>query len=314
MDVTRRPKQAGEQRLGTGISRLRDRLRQKEKTEKIAYVFMFPYMLFFVVFGLVPVFVGLFVSVTDWGVVGDFNVVGLRNYAKWLRDDHLWKVFLNTLKYTALSVPTITVASLALAVYVNRGMVGSAFSRTTFFAPYVIAVTVTGLLWKWILETDFGVLNYYLMKLGLPAIRWLTSVDWALVALVITKLWWDSGFSMVIFLGGLQNIDVDLYDAARIDGANSWQLVRYVTLPLLRPVISLVVTLSLITCMQGFSTMFVMTQGGPAGSTTTVVYEIYQQSFEQFKMGYGAALSFLLFVAILIFTLIFFKLFPQTVD
>ena len=272
------------------------RLRPQEKSEKTAYLFLLPYLLFFIAFGFIPVFLGFFVSLTDWSVVGDFQWLGLRNYIKWLGDDHLAKVTLNTLRYTLLSVPSVAAVSLALALYVNKKLVGYVFSRIAFFAPYVVAVTVTSLLWKWILETDFGVLNYYLMQLGIPAIPWLSTVRWAMVALVITKLWWDAGFSMVIFLAGLQDIPADLYEAARIDGANGLAPVQvhHVSTSTGR-FTSLVITLNLIMCMQTFSTMFLMTEGGPAGSTTTVVYEIYQQSFAQFKMGYGSALSFLLF-------------------
>lgn len=284
------------------------------KTEKAAYLFLLPYLLFFVAFGLLPVILGFFVSLTDWRIIGDWQWVGLRNYASWLRDTHLLKVTYNTLYYTALSVPAVTVGALAMALFVNRKMTGYVWSRVVFFAPYVIAVTVTSLLWKWILETDFGVLNYYLIQLGLDPIPWLTDVRWAMVAMVITKLWWDAGFSMIVYLAGLQDIPPSLYEAARIDGANGWQLFANITLPLLRPVTSLVITFNLINCMQSFSTMFLMTQGGPAGSTTTIVYEIYDQSFVQFKMGHGAALSFMLFVAILAFTVVLFKLFPEETD
>ncbi len=288
--------------------------RSEEKTEKVAYLFILPYLLFFLAFGFLPVVLGFFVSLTDWRIIGDWNWVGLRNYVTWLQDDHLVKVTFNTLYYTGLGVPSVTVGALVMALYVNRKMTGYVFSRVVFFAPYVIAVTVTSLLWKWILETDFGVLNYYLIQIGLDPIPWLTNVRWAMVAMVITKLWWDAGFSMVIFLAGLQDIPAPLYEAARIDGANNWQLFAHITLPLLRPVTSLVITFNLITCMQSFSTMFLMTEGGPAGSTTTVVYAIYQQSFVQFKMGHGAALSFMLFLAILLFTIVLFKVFPEQVD
>jgi multiple sugar transport system permease protein len=289
-------------------------LHPKERTEKVAYLFMLPYLIFFLAFGLLPVLLGFVVSLTDWRIIGDWNWVGLRNYLNWLRDDHLLKVTYNTLYYTAIGVPAVTAGSLLMALYVNRKLAGYVFSRIVFFAPYVIAVTVTSLLWKWILETDFGVLNYYLMQLGLEPIPWLTNTRWAMIAMVITKLWWDAGFSMVIYLAGLQDIPTSLYEAGRIDGANDWQLFTNITLPLLRPVTSLVITFNLINCMQSFSTMFLMTEGGPAGSTTTLVYAIYQQSFVQFKMGNGAALSFMLFVAILLFSVVLFKLFPEQVD
>jgi ABC-type sugar transport system permease subunit len=301
-------------RLKPTPTRLPNVLRPREKTERAAYLFLLPYLFFFLVFGLLPVVLGCFVSLTDWEIVGAFKWVGLRNYATWLRDDHLWLATINTLRYTLMGVPSVTILSLVLAIYVNKRMIGSTVSRTIFFAPYVISVTVTALLWSWILETDFGVLNYYLMNIGLPAIHWLTDRNWAMVSLIVTKLWWDTGFSLVIFLAGLQDISPELYEAARIDGANSWRQIRHITLPLLRPVMSLVVMLNLINSMQGFSTMFLMTQGGPAGSTTTVVYEIYEQSFNQYKMGYGAALSLLLFLAILALSLIFLRLFPQSVD
>ena len=134
---------------------LRARLRLQEKSENTAYLFLLPYLLFFVAFGFLPVFLGFFVSLTDWSVVGDYQWLGLRNYIKWLGDSHLVKVTLNTLRYTVLSVPSVAAVSLAMALYVNKKLAGYVFSRIVFFAPYVVAVTVTALLWKWILGDRF---------------------------------------------------------------------------------------------------------------------------------------------------------------
>lgn len=207
-------------------------------------------------------------------------------------------------------VPSTVVV--ALALFVHRKMRGTAFARTSFFMPYVLSVTVTSIIWIWLLENQYGLVNLGLAKLGISFIPWLTTREWVMVSIAMTSVWSTAGFFMVILLSGLQDIPAELYDAAHVDGASGWQRVWYVTLPLLRPVLSYVLTMQTIFAMKEFSRMYLMTSGGPAGSSLSIMYHLWRTSFQRFQMGYGAALALLLFAVILVVTIIQRRLFRET--
>ena len=199
-------------------------------------------------------------------------------------------------------MPGVLVLGLMAALYVNNRWPLSSLARVCFFSPYVVSATVIGLVWVWILDTQFGIANHYLGYLGIDNIPWLTSTDWSLYGVGITSIWWDMGLAFVLILAGLQDIPGDMYDAAEIDGATRWQRFRYVTLPMLRPVLSMVITLQLIATLRIFSQVYVMTSGGPASSSTSVLYEIYTVAIRNQKFGLGAAVSMMLFAVILLVT------------
>ena len=255
-----------------------------------------------------PTVWGFYISLTSWGGLSAPRFVGLNNYAEALRSDSFWQSVRNTIYYTLLLVPALTVIGLATAVFVNQKLTGFALSRVFFYSPYVMAVTVTGLLWMWILDKNVGVLNYYLGQL-IPYFRtdkigWLITTEWAMPSIAFTTIWWLVGFQMVILLAGLQDIPSELYEASRIDGATRWQSFWSITLPLLQPTLAFVIITNVIGSLRVFGQMFLMTGGGPAGATTSVVLYIYQSGFQAFRFGYSAAVSFLLFLGILAITLI----------
>ena len=253
-------------------------------------------MVLFVAFTLYPFLNGLLLSFTNNSPLArETRWVGLENYRAILVHDQLFRGSVkNTLLYTVLLVPAQTVVALLLALYVNRKLWAHEISRLVFFAPFVLSVSVVGIVWGWVLDTRYGLLNLLLRSLGLPGnIPWLTNVHWVMPGLTLPSLWWFAGFSMVLFLAGLQDIPAELSEAAQVDGANPRQVLRHVTLPLLRPVAALVVTLALVEAMKAFGLMFFLTDGGPAGASTTVVYDLYL-SFQSLHMGYTSAIGFLL--------------------
>jgi multiple sugar transport system permease protein len=276
-----------------------------------AYLFLAPFFVPFLVFTFGAILFGMYVSFTEWSVVGDPKWVGLANYARALSDPWVPKVWRNTLQYGLTVVPSVTVAALFLALFVNVRWVGYVFARAAFYLPNVLSVTVMALVWVWILEAQFGLLNQYLAMLGIPKIPWLTNPSWVILSIAGATLWWSVGFHMVILLAGLQDIPPDLREAAEIDGASAVQILWRVTIPLLRPVLSLVITLQVIASLRVFSQIYLMTNGGPDGASASVVSYIFQVGFLTYQLGYGAAISMLLFVTILVATLIQRSLFRE---
>ena len=198
----------------------------------------------------------------------------------------------------------MTVLGLAFALFVNQGWPLSTIARTILFTPNVVSATVIGLVWVWVLDTQFGVINHYLGLLGIGPIPWLTSVHWSLIGVSVASIWWDMGLAFILFLAALQEVPSDLYEAAQLDGASRPQRFWHVTLPHIRPTLSMVVTLQLIATMRIFSQVYVMTNGGPAGGSLSVIYYVYQMGVVQFLLGLASAVSTLLFLAILVVTAI----------
>ena len=275
---------------------------QKSPVDWAAYAFVAVFTAPFLVFNIAPILFAAYLSFMKWGIFGPPRYVGLDNYQKALDNDQILISFQNILLYGLTIVPGVLVLGLMAALYVNNRWPLSSVARVCFFSPYVVSATVIGLVWVWILDTQFGIANHYLGYLGIDNIPWLTSTDWSLYGVGITSIWWDMGLAFVLILAGLQDIPGDMYDAAEIDGATRWQRFRYVTLPMLRPVLSMVITLQLIATLRIFSQVYVMTSGGPASSSTSVLYEIYTVAIRNQKFGLGAAVSMMLFAVILLVT------------
>jgi multiple sugar transport system permease protein len=267
-----------------------------------------PFFLPFLIFTLAAIIFGGYVSFTKWGVIGNPEWVGLENFRRALEDPFVPKVWGNTLKYGLIVVPATTIVALMFALFVNQRWWGATIARTVFYAPNVVAVTVIGLVWVWLLDTQFGLINSYLAYVGIGPIPWLTNPVWVLFGIALASIWWDAGFSMVIFLAGLQDIPRELREAAQVDGAGRWQVFRHITLPLLRPSVSLVVTLLIIGTLRVFSQIYIMTNGGPANASSSVILYIYQVGFRKYELGYAAALSLMLFATILIVTVVEMRL------
>jgi multiple sugar transport system permease protein len=257
---------------------------------------------------VVPIIFGGYVSLTEWGIVGDPKWVGLDNFKRAFSDPWVPKIWGNTLRYGLIVVPGVTVVGLLCALYVNQRRPGHTFARVAFYAPHVVSVTVIGLVWVWMLDTQFGLVNQYLGGLGVPNIPWLTNPAWALFGVGIAAIWWEAGFCMVILLAGLQDIPRELREAAAVDGANGWSAFWRIVLPLLRPALSLVLTIEVIGTLRVFSLIYVMTNGGPAGASASVISYVYEMGFSKYQLGYAAALSTMLFVTILIVTFVELKI------
>jgi multiple sugar transport system permease protein len=267
-------------------------------------LFVLPFIVAFVLFRLGPVVAGFFISLTEWNIVGEPKFIGLGNYAHLARDPIFWTAMRNTLYFVAMSVPLLIVLGLALALLYNQPFKSAVVGRVVTFAPYVMMPTVIGLLWKWIYDTRFGLLNYYLVRIHLPAIPWLTDVNFAMPSVVLATLWWNLGYTMVIFLAGLQDIPEELYEAARIDGATRWGCFRHVTLPLLKPTTFFICVITLINSFQVFDQVFVMTNGGPLRRTLTLVQYLYETGFQQYQLGYASAIAYVLFIVLMALALL----------
>jgi multiple sugar transport system permease protein len=270
----------------------------------VGYVFVAFFALPFFIFNIMPVLFGTYVSFTEWSIIGAPQWVGLENYRAAFDDEWVAVAFTNVLLYGTVIVPGVTGLGLLFALFVNQGYPLSSLARTLFFAPNVVSATVIGLVWVWLLDTQFGLINQYLGYLGADAVPWLTSTDWSLVGVSIASIWWDLGLAFVLFLAALQDIPADLTEAATVDGANRVQRFWFVILPHIRPVISMVVTLQLISTLRIFSQVYVMTNGGPAGSSSSPIYYIYSVAIVRNLFGYASAIAMMLFVAILAVTLV----------
>lgn len=276
----------------------------EERTDWIGYVFVAFFTVPFLLFNIGPILFGAYIAFTKWGIFGKPKWVGLQNFRDAFNDEFVAIAFKNTVLYGLIIVPCVVVIGLAFALYVHQRWPLSALARTLFFSPYVVSATVIGLVWVWMLDTQFGLINHYLGYLGIPDVPWLTNTSWSLIGVSIASVWWDLGLAFVLFLAALQDVPRELYEAAEVDGANRWQRLRLVVLPQLRPVISLVITLQMISSLRIFSQVYVMTNGGPASSSSSVIHYIYTTAIQRQLFGYASAVSMLLFLMIVAITII----------
>ncbi|TPN09900.1 sugar ABC transporter permease [Mesorhizobium sp. B2-3-3] len=277
---------------------------ERHQTDQAGYVLIAFFAVPFFLFNILPVLFGVYVSFTRWSIVGSPKWVGFSNYATAFKDQWVAEAFRNVFLYGLIIVPSVTVLGLLFALFVNKGYPLSGLARTLFFAPTVVSATVIGLVWVWMLDTQYGLINYYLSFLGFDDVPWLTSTRWSLVGVSIASVWWDLGLAFVLFLAALQDIPGEIIDAARVDGAGRWQRFRHVILPHLRPVVSMIVTLQLIATLRIFSQVYVMTNGGPASSSSSPIHYIYNLAIVRNLFGYAAAVSLLLFALILAITVV----------
>lgn len=277
---------------------------EREQVQWVGYLFVAAFALPFVLFNILPVIFGAYVAFTEWNIFGPPNWVGAQNFRDAWTDEWVWIAFQNVIVYAAVIVPSVTVLALTFALYVNRGYPLAGLARTLFFSPNVVSATVIGMVWVWMLDTNFGLINHYLGYLGISPISWLTSTTWSKFGVSIASVWWDLGLAFVLILAALQDIPRDLLEAARVDGASAFGRLRFVILPHLRPVLSMVVTLQLISTLRIFSQIYVMTNGAPAGSSSSPILYIYQTAITRNLYGYASALSVLLFFVILGITLV----------
>jgi multiple sugar transport system permease protein len=288
----------------------RRRLTLKQREAIAGYLFLLPNMVGFLLFTAFAVAASAAISLTEWDLLSDPKFIGFANYVELFTNDPLFRTVLwNTFYFTIASVPSSTILALILALILNAGLRGVPIFRAMYFLPVITATVVVALIWRWFYNPDFGILNYVLYRLGMDSPpNWLASRDWAMPSVIILSVWKQVGYNMVIFLAGLQAIPSSLYDAASIDGAGRWQRFRDITLPLLTPTTFFVVVVSIIGSLQVFDAVLVLTDGGPANATRTMVYHIWEEAFVFLEMGYAAAVAWVLFFLVFMVTLVQWKL------
>jgi len=283
-----------------------------------AWLFLAPYLVLFVAFVLVPIGLGLWMSMHSWDPTLPFRPwVGLQNYTDLFDTsstsaEPFWDGMQATGIFTLFSVPLLLVIPLMVAVVMNSKFPGRNLFRAIYFAPYVLGVAVVGVVWRFLLDANIGAVNAYVGALGLPDdIAWLSSLPAAWVALIGVTVWWTLGFNAVIFLAGLQDIPGEQYEAAKMDGASAWQRFRHVTLPGLRPVTVFVTMVTIIASANMFGQSYIMTNGAPGTETRTAIFYIAETGLQQFQMGRAAAASWVLTLFLMLLSVLIFALFRE---
>lgn len=279
-----------------------------------AYVFIAPALIVIGIFFLLPVLAALLLSLTDFDIyavasLSNARFVALGNYGRLLHTPDFWRALWNTLYFALVGGPLSIVVSLGAALLVNAKLVRfRAFFRTALFAPFVTTLVAVAIVWRYLYHPQYGILNYLLGHVGIRPIDWLGDPHWAMPAIILMAVWKNFGYNMLIFIAGLQAIPDDLYEAAELDGANAWQRFRTVTLPMLGPTLVFVAVITMIGYFQLFAEPYVMTRGGPLRATTSLVLLMYEEGFRWWRMGYAAALAFVLFAVIMAATLVQLRL------
>jgi multiple sugar transport system permease protein len=285
------------------------------------YLFLAPYLVIFGLFGLLPILLGIWISLHQW----DFQLpnrpfIGLDNYKDLFSSDSVvfgdwWQSVKATLIFTVLSVPLLVVIPLGLALLLNRSFPGRTFFRALYFAPFVLGVAVIGLLWRFLLDANLGLVNQLAGAVGLPSdTPWVTDLPWGWISLVGVTVWWTAGFNAVIYLAGLQDIPQELYEAARVDGANAWDRFRHVTIPGLRPVLLFIITTTILASANVFGQAFLITQGAPGTETRPVVWFIVNEGLRDNDLGRAAAMSVVFALMLAVVSIANFRLFRYRED
>lgn len=275
----------------------------------VGYAFAAPAVILFLVFTIIPLFGTLYFSFTNYDFFSEVKMVGFANYAKIFRDKNLLAATGHTLYFGIFAIFTAVFGGMLLAVFLNRKVNPhiNGFFRFAFFLPYVVAAAYCSLIWFEFYSTGTGIFNYYLRKLGLEPIGWLTDKRYAMASIILMDVWKNVGYFMTIFLAGLQNIPNMYYEAAELDGASWVQKYFHITIPLLTPTLFFVLIMTTINALQIFEPIQIMTKGGPVNATRSIVIYIYQNAFQKYNLGYASALSIVLFLAVSGMTLFQFK-------
>jgi multiple sugar transport system permease protein len=279
------------------------------KKKRIIIAFLLPSLVGMLFFNIIPILSSFVISLTRWDVIGGLpTFIGLENYRTLLQSEEFWRTLKNVLYFIVLYIPLILIASLMVASVLNTKYKGIKIYRTLFYIPVITSWVAGALIWEWVLNPQFGILNNILAYLGINGPGWLYDEYWAMPGIVIASVWKDMGFFGLILLAGLQGINKTYYEAAEIDGANWWQKFKKITVPLLSPTIFFVIIISIINSFQLFPQVMIMTEGGPHGSTQVMVERIYRYAFEYYKMGYATSFAWILFIIIFMATFLQFKI------
>jgi multiple sugar transport system permease protein len=287
----------------------------KRKDYFTSFLFMVPYLIAFVLFMLWPLLYGIYISFHKWELISkNHPFIGLGNYLEIFNSETraytlFWEGLGNTLEFVMYSVPFLVLIGLGLALLVQAlpGKLQS-FFRSIYFFPMSISVAVVAVLWLWMLDTNGGLINYYLTSIGLPRIGWLSELPWAWVSIVVATIWWTVGFNMIIFQTALQEVPTSLYEAAEIDGANAWHSFIHITLPSIQNVTIFVVITSTLASFNIFGQPFLMTRGGPGRDTSVLLMNIYDRAFDQLYMGSASAMAIMLSLIMISVSVVQFRI------
>jgi multiple sugar transport system permease protein len=284
------------------------------RREWTAYLFLSPGLIVFSLFTVFALLFALYLTFHEWNIIEpEKPFVGLDNYSEMIHDEAFRRSVINTVYFTGASVPLGMIIGLAIALLLNQPLRGRGILRTLYFLPVVTPFVVVAIIWKWLYNGDFGLFNYYLLETHLISepLAWLSDKNLAMPAVVLMTVWTSIGFSMVVYLAGLQAVPEELYEASRVDGAGPWARLRHITIPMLRPTTVFLAVMGIIGSFQVFTQIFVMTRGGPVERTTTMMFYIYESAFQFFEMGYASTLAFTLFLMLLVFTAVQLRLYRR---
>lgn len=302
---------SGDRRVGESTFQ---RIRRRTWAERSAYLFILPAVLVFSVFTFAAFAFAVWLTFHRWSIIEpEKPFVGTQNYQDLLQDERFGQSIFNTVYFTGAAVPLTMAIGLMLAMLLNQPLRGRGLLRTAYYLPVITPFVVAAIIWKWLYNGDFGLFNYYLMRANLidEPLLWLSSKNLAMPAVILMTVWAGVGFSMVVYLAGLQAIPEELYESSKVDGAGALARLWYITIPLLRPSTVFLAVLGIIGSLQVFTQIFVMTSGGPVGRTTTMVYYMYLWGFKYYDLGYASTLAIALFIMLLVFSAIQLRLIRQ---
>lgn len=283
----------------------RKHIKQDQKNIFTALAFLSPTLVIFCTFILFPVFFSFYLSFHKWNMFSSDQIfVGFENYKRLFTDMEFWMVLKHTFVYTLGTVPLNMIFALLVAMALNRKIIGKRFLRTAFFTPVIISPVAAALIWRWIYDPNFGLLNYFIGFFGIPSVNWLNDPNSAMFALIMMGVWKTLGVNMILFSAGLQGIPENYYEAAEIDGAGNWAKFWNITVPMLSPTTLFIMIMSMISSFQVFDIVYVLTSGGPLGSTKVIVFYMYEYAFKFFEMGYASSVAYIFFAILAILTLL----------
>ena len=278
------------------------------KDTRDGIAFSLPFLVVYSAFMIYPLLSGLYVSFFKWDILSTASFIGLDNYRVLFTDEKFYTSLWHTLQFVLITTLSLLMVGFLMALAITGKSPLKGLMENVFFFPYIFSMTVVSTLWAWIMQKDWGVLNQVLMQLDKSPVSWLTNEHYAMWSVAITTLWWTAGFNMVLFGAGIKQIPKEIYESASIDGATYWQGVRHITIPLVSSTTVLCLILQIIASFNVFGQVYVMTGGGPHGTTRVLVQYIYETGFKYYKMGYSAAMSYILFLIILLVSVLQYTL------
>ena len=289
-------------------------VRRQTLSKLTPYLFLIVPLVLYLIWVIGPMFYTFYLSLTDWDGLSDPHFISFRNYQRLFEDPVFYTSLENNLKWIVSFITVPVVVGLALAMALNRSIPGEKFFKASFYSPLVLSLVVSGLIWSWMYHPANGLINSVLRRIGLDALAkgWLSNENLVMWAIIVVAIWRQAGYVMVLYLAGLQGVDPGLLDASKVDGCNGWQTFRHVIFPLLAPITVIVVVISIIDSLRAFDLVSVMTRGGPYNSSSVLANFMYIEAFNNYKMGYGAAISVILFLISAVFIFIYLYRVLQT--